>query len=59
MLKYNKLEKGILENIEDIELLRFIENGIKIKLTDFSTVAVDTPKDLEKVIHILMIKERK
>ena len=55
LLKYNKLEKGPLEKAEDIELLRFIENGIKIKikLTNSSTIAVDTPNDLEKVIEIL------
>lgn len=43
--------RGKIEKIEDIEILRFIENGIKVKFieVDSSTIAVDTPKDLEKV----------
>lgn len=58
LLKYNNLQKGPLEKAEDIELLRFIENGIKVKigLTESETVAVDTPKDLNRVIEILKNK---
>ena len=43
--------KGKAEAVEDIEILRFIENGYKVKYVevDSNTVAVDTPKDLEKV----------
>lgn len=55
LLKYSELKKGPLEKIEEIELLRFIENGIKVKigLIDSDTIAVDTPKDLKRVIEIL------
>ncbi|MCC5910848.1 MAG: 3-deoxy-manno-octulosonate cytidylyltransferase [Clostridiaceae bacterium] len=47
--------RGYLEKCEDIELLRFIENGIEVKFIEVEqdTVAVDTPKDLEKVREII------
>lgn len=43
--------KAKIEKIEDIEILRFIENGYKVKYieVDSESVAVDTPNDLEKV----------
>lgn len=43
--------KGKAEEIEDIEILRFIENGYQVQYieVDSETIAVDTPKDLEKV----------
>ena len=51
LLKYAELEKGPIERAEDIELLRFIEHGIKVKVKEFQsdTVAVDTHKDLDRV----------
>ncbi len=50
---------GTLEKIEDIDHLRFIENGVNIyfKEVDSDSLSVDTKKDLEKVINI--IKKRK
>jgi 3-deoxy-D-manno-octulosonate cytidylyltransferase len=61
LLEYSKLEKGPLEKAEEIELLRYIENGIKIKIgvTNSDTIAVDTPKDLRRVIDILKNKVKK
>ncbi len=55
LLSYSGLEMGPIEKAEDIELLRFIENGIKIRIeeTQSQTVAVDTPKDLQRVRDIL------
>ena len=52
---YAKLEPSSLEIIEGIELLRLIENGVKIKITDVisDTIAVDTTKDLVRVIDFL------
>lgn len=46
--------KAKVEAIEDIEILRFIENGYKVQYieVDSDTVAVDTPNDLEKVRKI-------
>lgn len=48
-------EPGPLEKIEDVVLLRFIENFVQVKyiLDDKYTLAVDTPKDLEKVKKIM------
>lgn len=48
-------ERGYLEKCEDIEILRLIENNVKVKFIEVTqdTVAVDTPKDLEKVIKII------
>jgi len=44
-------EKTPLESIEDIEMLRLLELGYKVKMIEVSgsSVAVDTPNDLEKV----------
>lgn len=46
-----KYGKAKIEKIEDIEILRFIENGYKVQYieVDSDTIAVDTPNDLEKV----------
>ena len=42
---------GSLEKIEDIDHLRFLENGIDLHFTyvESESISVDTPKDLEKV----------
>jgi len=52
---YGTLDRSPLEKIEDIELLRLVEHGIKIKIfeVDSDTIAVDTPKDLERVRALL------
>lgn len=44
-------EKTPLENIEDIEILRLLELGHKVKMIEVSgsSIAVDTPEDLDKV----------
>lgn len=51
ILLYGKLPRSPIERIEDIELLRLVENGIKVRvgIVDSDTVAVDTAKDLERV----------
>ena len=53
-----KYGKGKVEAVEDIEILRFIENGYRVQFieVDSETVAVDTPNDLEKVR--LLVKNR-
>ena len=47
--------KAKLESIEDIEILRFIENGYHVQFieVDTASVAVDTPNDLE-VVRVLV-----
>lgn len=51
LLKYGELEMGPLEKAEEIELLRLVEHGYKIRIGEVTseTVAVDTPKDLDRV----------
>lgn len=47
--------KAKIEKIEDIELMRFIECSHPVKFIEVSSksVAVDTPKDLKRVIDVL------
>jgi 3-deoxy-manno-octulosonate cytidylyltransferase (CMP-KDO synthetase) len=52
--EYGKLYgKAKIEAIEDIEILRFIENGYRVQYieVDSQTIAVDTPNDLNRVIQ--------
>ncbi len=51
LLKFKKLAKKTqLEKIEDIEILRFLEMGKKIKMIKMSnkSISIDTKKDLKK-----------
>lgn len=47
--------KGYNERIEDINELRFVEHGKKIKMVavEANTLSVDTPKDLEHVVSLI------
>lgn len=51
LLKFSKMEPTRLEEIERLEQLRALENGlkIKVKITELDTIGVDTPEDLERV----------
>lgn len=55
LIFYNETQRGKIEEIEDIEILRFIENDVYVKYieVDSDTVAVDTDNDLRKVIEII------
>jgi 3-deoxy-manno-octulosonate cytidylyltransferase (CMP-KDO synthetase) len=55
--QYTTLKQSVLEVSEKLEQLRILENGFKIKctVTDYESVPVDTPEDLQKVI--LLIKK--
>jgi 3-deoxy-manno-octulosonate cytidylyltransferase (CMP-KDO synthetase) len=48
-------KKSLLETIEDIEILRLLEHSCLVKMIEVqsSSVAVDTPKDIERVEKIL------
>ena len=52
---YSRNKKGKLEKIEDIEILRFFEDNIKIKMIRLNSesVAVDEKKDVKKVEKII------
>lgn len=52
---FAKTKKGKIEKIEDVNEIRFIENGKKIKMikAKANSLSVDTPKDLNKVISII------
>ena len=51
---FKKAPRGRVECIEDIEVLRFIENGFYVHYVAVETksIAVDTPNDLEKVRYL-------
>jgi len=53
-----KYGKARIEEIEDIELLRFIESGYKVQFVEVisDSVAVDTQNDLEKVNELMKNK---
>lgn len=48
---YSSMKKGYLERAEGIELIRFIENKINIKIfeSDSDSISIDTEKDLFKI----------
>lgn len=51
LLGYSDLPVGPLETAERLEQLRAIENGhpIRVVETDYESIGVDTPQDLERV----------
>ena len=50
LLTYNTWPKGVLESTEQLEQLRVLERGQRIKttVTTYESIAVDTPEDLKK-----------
>ena len=55
LLKYSDLPVGPLERTERLEQLRALENGFKIRVveTDYESLGVDTPGDLERVRELI------
>ncbi len=53
--KYASLESTDLKTIESIDMLRFLENGIKIRIVEspYESYSVDTPEDVELVEKVL------
>ncbi|MBX2966892.1 MAG: 3-deoxy-manno-octulosonate cytidylyltransferase [Cyclobacteriaceae bacterium] len=51
--------KTLLESIEDIEIVRFLELGIRVKMIAMSdqSIAVDNPEDVLKVEGVLNVKQ--
>ena len=54
LLNYSALRIGPLEQAERLEQLRALENGYKIRVseTDYESLGVDTPEDLERVAKL-------
>ena len=57
LLEYNQMEPTPLELAESVDMMRILENGLKVRMvpTKYNTFAVDTPQDLIKV-ELLMGK---
>ncbi|MBU0925231.1 3-deoxy-manno-octulosonate cytidylyltransferase, partial [bacterium] len=55
---FSQYPKTINEQFEDIELLRFVDLGYKIKMaeTTVDSIAVDVPSDIQKVENFLNAK---
>jgi 3-deoxy-manno-octulosonate cytidylyltransferase (CMP-KDO synthetase) len=51
----SRSQKTPLEEIEDIEILRFVELGVTVNMIEVDSVgiAIDTPEDLERARHYL------
>ncbi len=58
LLAFSSLPTGAIEQYEEIELLRFIENRIPIRMIEVvsDNIAVDTPSDLKLVREIMATK---
>jgi len=55
LLEYNEMEQTQLEIIESVDMMRVLENGIKIKMVYIQedNFSVDTQEDLENVIELM------
>ncbi len=55
LLSYSQLPVGPLEQAEKLEQLRALENGYKIRVveTEYESLGVDTPADLDRVAQLL------
>ena len=60
LLEFCKLAPSRLEQLENLEQLRALENGFKIKMVEvpFSTLSVDSPRDIIEVENCLGMKIR-
>src|SRR3984957_13995651 len=55
LLEFHTLPPGELESIEQLEQLRWLENGFRIRVaeTNYDAVSVDVPADVERVEKLL------
>ena len=56
LLEFNNTPETPLERIESVDMLRVIESGgaVRMVMTDYPSVSVDTPRDLEVVKDLMM-----
>nr|HIA88854.1 3-deoxy-manno-octulosonate cytidylyltransferase [Gammaproteobacteria bacterium] len=55
LLEFNKTPETPLERIESVDMLRVIESGggVRMVMTEYPSVSVDTPQDLEAVKELM------
>jgi len=55
LLEFPTLPPGELERLEQLEQLRWLENGFRIRVveTDYDAVSVDVPSDVERVEKLM------
>lgn len=60
LFTFTNLPASALENAEGLEQLRVLENGYRIKVaeTQFDTIGIDTPEDLERAREVLLSREQ-
>jgi 3-deoxy-manno-octulosonate cytidylyltransferase (CMP-KDO synthetase) len=59
LARFAELSSGVLEKAEQLEQLRLLEAGVKIRVweTRHASLRVDTPADLARAEHILIKRE--
>ncbi len=60
LLDFPTLPPGELEIVEQLEQLRWLENGyrIRVAITEFDSLSIDTPEDVSRVLSRLAAQER-
>ena len=60
LFEFASQERTYLEKCENLEQLRAIENGVKIKVvkTDYNPLSVDTLEDLQNILKILNMRNK-
>lgn len=55
LLRFTQWPMGKLEQLEKLEQLRYLENGVKIRMVtaEYSGIGIDTPAELEKARELL------
>lgn len=58
LMNFTKWPMTPLEYAEKIECLRYLENGIPLKMvvTEYMGVNIDTPEDMEKAVQLINLK---
>ncbi|MBL0068299.1 MAG: 3-deoxy-manno-octulosonate cytidylyltransferase [Chitinophagaceae bacterium] len=55
LMNFTNWPAGVLESVEKIECLRYLENGIPLRMVvvDYMGVEIDTPEDLDRASKLL------